>query len=209
MLVSCMTSSHFAQKPGNGGRPAIATMKSPRSPSSSGRPDRLAGVSTSSWRSTPASQNNPALARRWLMNKPPTTSGIEAVAPIWVKSASARSHQAHLADRGVAKQALHFGLLQPDQIGEQEGDPAGDGDDAKLRLEQRQQFEEREEHARRDADRDERRNPARRRLVYVEAPAIGRERLQLDDQAGQDHQQRRRADRPGDLLSLGDRAYRC
>ena len=64
-------------------------------------------------------------------------------------------------------------------------------------LKEGKQLEQGEEHAGRDTDGDHRGNPAGRGLVDVETPAIGRERLEFDDQAGQQQQKRRRADRAG------------
>ena len=78
---SCITSSHFAQKPGKGGRPAMATSSRASTSSTSGRPATADQPPTSGRSTAPASQNRPALAKRWLKNRPPTTSGREAVAP--------------------------------------------------------------------------------------------------------------------------------
>ena len=103
-----------------------------------------------------------------------------------------RKHeQAHLADRGIAQETLHLALSQADQIREQEGDPATQGNDPILCLEERKKLEKGEEHAGRYADREHGGNAARRRLVDIQTPAIRRERLELDDQTGQKQQQAR------------------
>ena len=112
--------------------------------------------------------------------------------------------QRHLADRRVAEQPLRLGLPQSDEIGEHEGDRAERRDQRELVLEQRQQLQERKKHAGRNAARDHRRHIAARCLIDIEPPAVRRERLQFEQQTGQQEDQRRDPDRACDRGAVRD-----
>src|SRR3974390_2124234 len=79
-------------------------------------------------------------------------------------------HEAHLGDRRIAEQSLRSGLLQPDQVRKQERDRAQRGKELKLAVEQRQQLQQRKEHAGGDATRNERRDVTTSSLVYIQTP---------------------------------------
>ena len=93
---------------------------------------------------------------------------------------------------------------ETDQIREHERDRARCGDHYPIIFQQRHELEEREEHARRDDRGDERGDTARRGLVDVEAPAIGRKGFEFEQQTAKQHHQSRKGDRPCDSLAGGN-----
>ena len=92
---------------------------------------------------------------------------------------------------------MRLGLLQTNQVREQERDSTQRSDELKLVVEQREQLQQRKKYAGRNASCDQRRHVAASGLVNVQAPAVCRKRLELEQQTGEQKHQRGEADRTG------------
>ena len=119
------------------------------------------------------------------MNRPPTTSGIDASAPSCEAARAPASATPSARSRNSRASAARWSACRPIRLENRNVTAARHSNDLELVLEQGQQLEQREEHAGRYSDRNQRGNAGWRGLIDVEPPAVCRKRLQFDDQAGQ------------------------
>ena len=156
-----MTSCHFAQNPGNGGRPEIAAMSIANKNNEPGSRNQNGPVLQTFLPDIAGQPEEADFGEQMIDKKAANHEEKHIFSHRPVEQASSNGEQRHLADRGIAKEALRFRLPETDEVRDNKRHRTERGDDLKLIFEQRKQFEKRKENASGNAPRDDRGNVAR------------------------------------------------
>ena len=110
-----MTSCHFAQKPGNGGKPETAASRHAEYKDDPGTPSRERPILQAFLANVTGEPEKSDLGEK-MIDEQPADDEESSVARIeLLQQSGCDNQQAHLADRGISEKALHLCLPKTDE----------------------------------------------------------------------------------------------